>query len=149
MSKNIPNINLNNFNISTFFPNEDGTINNNNGNFTVNSLFKKIPEQNNVNNFDSKVLLKTLKQRRKKLLFTYMNMYNLCCVKIKEANTYAITDIIFEVNNINHECVGYSPLQCLLFIKKKLDEQLIETHIMNPTHIFITWYNLESKIEKQ
>jgi hypothetical protein len=89
--------------------------------------------------------LATAQLKRKKLLQQYMAIYNLCCAKIKEANSFAITDIIFEVVNFIPECQEYKPKKCLKFIKKRLNEQLIDTYIISDTKIFITWAKLEIK----
>jgi hypothetical protein len=138
-----------NFTVSKLFPDEDGTTRRiGTGKLNVNTLFKNKLEEDTNKIFDSKTLL-TQEKGRKKVVHSYnMNMFNVCCDKIKSANSCGVKDIVFEVMNFIPECPEYKPEKCLVFISEKLDEQHIGTVILSDTKIFITWKNLEEKIRQ-
>lgn len=139
--------NTHKFNIANLFPNPDGSKPYIGGKLDVNTLFRKKQEDDLTINFDSRDLLKTAHVKRKKILKWYVKMFNACTEKIKSANSFGITDIVFEIINFIPECPEYKPLKCLKFISKKLNEQHINTYIVNSTHLFITWADLELRID--
>jgi hypothetical protein len=134
------------FNIANLFPNEDGSKPYIGGKLDVNTLFKKKTDDEIIMNFDSRSLLKTTHLQRKKLHKWHIKMFNTCSHKITQANALGITDIIFEVINFIPECPEYKPLECIKFIESKLNEQHINTWIVDTTKIFITWADLELKL---
>lgn len=138
---------LHKFNIANLFPNEDGSKPYIGGRLDINTLFKKKPEDDLTINFDSKTLLQKSQRQRQKLLKWYVKMFNVCSQKITQANTFGITDILFEVINFIPECPEYKPLECIKFIEMKLNDQHINTYIVSTTQIFITWADLENKID--
>lgn len=136
--------NLNKFTVASLFGKTDGTKAYFGGHLDVNTLFKN---KENTNNFNSRTLLNNVYDRRKMLLRWYNNMYTVCCEKITIVNSNGLTDMIFEVMNYIPECPEYKSIECLKFIEKNLITQLIDTKIISDTKIFITWNNLESKID--
>lgn len=119
-----------------------------NGKLDINTLFKK--PDNDVNfEFDSDVLLKGIRQRKKKLKETYANFYKNCCEIITKASDAGMTDLLFEIPNNVIDCIDYSPYDCLIFIKEKLALQCISSHIKSKRKLFITWYELEKKLYKK
>lgn len=124
-----------------------------NGKMDIESIAKDkfindTPEQN----FNSDVLLKNIKKKRQKLRNTLVNTYNLCCDKIKEADSIGLTDLIFELPEIMFlsfsEC---RDIDIINYISNNLRKQKLNTYIINNKKLFITWKFLElnKEFEKQ
>ena len=94
--------------------------------------------------FNSDVLLKNIKKRRINIRNTYVNCYNLCCEKIKEADNIGLTDIIFELPTAmfisNVDC---KDIEILKYIDDNLKKQKLNTYIINNRKLFITWKFIE------
>ena len=94
--------------------------------------------------FDSDVLLKNIKKKRMNIRNTYVNCYNLCCEKIKEANDIGLTDIIFELPTAmfitNTDC---SDVNIIKYIDINLRKEKLNTYIINNRKIFVTWKFIE------
>lgn len=116
------------------------------GSLDVFTLFSK-EEKNKEYNFNSNVLLDCVRKRRQKMKEYCDNAYKLCCERIESANKSGLTDIIFEIAECVPDCLNYKPRECLEYIEKKLKAQKISTYTMSDTQIFITWINLEDKLD--
>jgi hypothetical protein len=112
--------------------------------FDIDTLFNNKDETDII--FDSHTLLKNTEEIKKKLDKYYNKSFKECCKIIKIANNHNITDTIFDVSAYSNDCYEYKSSDCLLFIENKLNEQSIDTYIINETKIFITWKNLEQKL---
>ena len=141
---------MNKLNIATLFPSEDGTVPYIGGKLDVDTLFKTEGSNNNTKcDFDSKILLLNSQMRKEKLITQNINMYNVCCDRIKSASKLGITDIVFEVLNYIADCPDYKPYECLKYIREQLTSHKIHTHIISETKIFITWNKIESRLQNQ
>lgn len=112
-----------------------------NGRLDINTLFKKKDPPKYA--FSSKLLLRTIYNRRKVLDKCYGEIYEKCCESIVSANNAGLTDIVYEVTEFVPECSDYSSEDCLLLIQEKMKDEMIPTWIMPPNKIFISWFNLE------
>lgn len=138
---------LKSLNIANLFGG-DGNAPHTNGKLDINTLFIK---KNSVTefSFDSDILLKGVRKRKLKVTETHANIYKGCCEIVTTASGTGATDIIYEVPDHVIECTDYDPYECLKFIKEKLMEQNISTHILTRKKIFITWHDLEEKINQK
>jgi hypothetical protein len=117
------------------------------GKLDLNSLYKTGKNSEHV--FDSEVLLNGVKKKKAKITQTYNDIYKGCCKIIVNACDAGISDIVYEVPEYVLNCLDYDSKECLKFIKQKLLEQNISGLIISSKKIFITWFNLESKLSKQ
>ena len=89
-------------------------------------------------------------KRRLKVRAKLVEMYNLCCEKIKEADDMGLTDIIFELPTsmflINTDCVD---IEIIKYIDNNLRKQKLNTYVVNSKKLFITWKFLELNKEIQ
>lgn len=134
-----------NISIATLFPTEDGSKPYIGGKLDIQTLFGNY----NRDNFDSRELLDIVKRKRKKLEECHEEAYKSCIRSIRLINNSGLTDMVFTVSSYIPDCVNYSPYICLKFIKHKLSQQLIDSTILSTTDIFITWHNLEKRLEKK
>jgi len=93
--------------------------------------------------FDSGDLLNSIMHRREKMRNWFVNMYNQCCYKIKEADNLGLTDIMFELSDIILENSSFKHKDCIEYISKNLREQFIDTLILADNKLFITWKYIE------
>ena len=101
-------------------------------------------------NFDSTELLANIYDRRKKIRNWFVDMYNLCCSKIKDADESGLTDLLFELPELLIDSSIYKEKECIEYISKNLREQNIDTLLLNNnTQLFITWKYIELNKEKE
>lgn len=117
------------------------------GNIDINTLFKNEKKYNEDFSFDSKLLLKNLEKKRKKIKKCYSDIYKTCCDTIISANNSGLTDIIFQVPDDVPDCLNYNFFDCINNIIKELTEQKITCLQVSKTKIFISWVDLESKLD--
>lgn len=99
--------------------------------------------------FDSNELLTNIYERRKKIRNWFVEMYNLCCVKIKDADDYGLTDLLFELPELLIDASIYKEKECMEYISNNLREQNIDTLLLNNgKQLFITWKYIELNKEK-
>lgn len=139
---------LKNLNIETFFSSKD-TKPHSNGKLDINTLFSSNSDNNFV--FDADLLLEGSRRRKNKLDETQETIFKSCCRTIMTANESGITDIFYDVPEHIIECVDYDPKICLKFLKEKLSEHKIDSLIIkkSKTKIFITWNDLENKLNNK
>ena len=134
---------FNNMNIETLMPSNIHNYNNTKkiDVYTISSG-KKInidPDRD----FNSDELLKNIYERRKKIRNWLVEMYNLCCNRIKDADDNGLTDIMFELPPIILENSTYKHKDCINYISKNLRDQHIDTLILDNSSLFITWKYIE------
>lgn len=119
--------------------------------FDLDTLFKNDDDDKTEFVFDSQTLLKNTEALKNKLEKYYNKSYIQCCKYISNANNHNVTDILFEVTEYANDCYEYNSLDCLRFIEKKLNAEYIDTYIIDGsrTKIFITWKNLDKKLNTQ
>jgi len=99
--------------------------------------------------FNSNELLTNIHERRKKIRNWFVDMYNFCCSKIKDADDSGLTDLLFELPELLIDASIYKEKECLEYISKNLREQNIDTLLINNgKKIFITWKYIELNKEK-
>lgn len=108
---------------------------------TVDMLSKK----NTVDDFDSRVLLNSVHERKKKLNECYTAIYKKCCEQIKSADKLLFTHIEYIIP-IWSEYHNYNCKDCIEFIKNKLEEQKINVSVITQTKLYISWHDLEQKV---
>ena len=137
---------MNNITIDILFPN--GTRNRGNGKLDIESLFKGTAQlTSKKENFTSDDLLDSIENNRRKKLKAMIEQYNKCCKTIKLADIDGCDFITFTVPQAAHECSTYSSVDVLEYISENLRRKFIDTLIVDPTSIFITWKDLELKLE--
>ena len=115
------------------------------GNITINSISK----DKNINsdpelNFNSTILLKNIQQKRLKVRAKMVEMFNLCCEKILDADNSGLTDLIFKLPESTFiDFNGCTNIDIINYIAKKLKENRLDILIMNSDTIFITWKFIE------
>ncbi len=113
----------------------------------VNTLSSMNKLNDSASNFNIESLIKVRKEKREKLLETYIKYYNMCIEKIKALNNRNILDVIFEVPSHVPECYGYKSIDCIEFISNKLKLLYMDTYKMNINTLFITWKYIEANRE--
>lgn len=93
--------------------------------------------------FDTDSLIKTREIKRKRLLNYYIKFYDNCLKKIEIANNLGKTDLLYCVDTIIYDCPEYRPIDCIKYIKNKLDQDFFDTYIVENKTLFITWIYLE------
>ena len=120
-----------------------------NGKLDVNSISSgKSLNNEPQKNFNSNDLLKNIYEKRKKLRDWLVNMYNLCCTKIKDADDVGLTDIIFELPDLIMENSQYRHSDAIDYIMKNLRQEQIDVLKINNKKLFISWKYLELNKEK-
>lgn len=118
-----------------------------NGTIDVNTLANMKNSNDNAIHFNIDSLIKIRKEKREKLLETYIKYYNRCVDKIKMLNNRNITDIFFEVPTNVPDCYGYKSIDCVEFISNKLKIFFMDTYKINNYTLFITWKYIEANKE--
>lgn len=138
--------NLENFNIENLFTDKknhkklDIT-----GKLDIKTLFHN---DNQNYKFNSKELLESTYEKREKLKKHYNDIFKKCCETIKMANKSGFTNIEYEIPKFS-DCMGYSCSDCIIFLKKKLEEENLDVYYINSVTIRISWVNLEQKIKEK
>jgi hypothetical protein len=136
--------NLSKFNIRNLFSDRKSTTPQNfTGQLDIKTLFPRNSDTNY--NFDSKKLLKSIYEKKKKLKSCYNVIFKKCCENIESANKSGFTYITYEIPEFS-EYVGYSCDDCILFLRKKLEEQNLDVCRVDSRTIYISWTKLEEKI---
>ena len=139
---------LENLNIENLFTTNYGNKPHTDGKLDINTLFRNNSKNSKNYSFDSQVLLDGVKKRRQKVKECYSSTYKTCCETIISANNSGLTDIIFEIPEIIPDCLDFIPYECLKYIEEKLKEQKVACLILSKIRIFITWNNIEEKINE-
>lgn len=136
--------NLENFNIENLFSDKKNNKKPNiTGKLDIKTLFQ---DDNQSYKFNSKELLESTYEKREKLKKHYEGIFKKCCETIKHANKSGFTKIEYEIPKFS-DCIGYSCSECINFLKLRLEEQNLDVYYVNQMTIYISWENLEKKIE--
>ena len=136
---------LENLNIETLFTTGEENKPHTNGKLDINTLFCD-NMKNKDYKFNSQILLEGVKKRRQKMNEYCLETYKTCCDTIVSANNSGLTDIIYEIPEFVPYCVEYKSTECLKIIEQKLKEEKITCLLLTKTKLFITWNNLEEKL---
>jgi len=120
-----------------------------NGTLDVNTLANMKKNNDSTTHFNIESLIKIRKEKREKLLETYIKYYNRCVDKIKMLNNRNITDLFFEVPMNIPDCYGYKPIDCIEFISNKLKTFYMDTCKVNNHTLFVTWKYIEANKESE
>jgi hypothetical protein len=110
----------------------------------IKSLF--LDNKINKDGFNYKILLKDINNKKEKIKRIYELWRNECFRIIRDMQDNGVTDIFFSVPEIIPECNNYNSETCLLFVKSELNKQFIDSKIVTPTQLFVTWKNIESRV---
>ena len=138
------NIVFSKMNIETLMPSN----NNNNYNKSKRLDVYTISNERIINldpnkDFNSNYLLVNIYERRKKIRNWMVDMYNLCCNRIKDTDINGITDLVFELPELIIDTSIYKEKECIEYISKNLRDQHIDTLILKNNKLFITWKYFE------
>ena len=133
------------FNLESLFPSDHKSSNR--GKLDMNTLFGNEEDDSNSYKFDSKILLSNIHKRKKKLDATHNDMFRGCCESIKGASEAGYSHIHYDVPKHVIDCNDYKPSECLEFIKEKLNEQKLNIKIISRTRMYISWEDIEEKLE--
>ena len=97
--------------------------------------------------FDTDILIETRERKRKTLLNYYLKFHDTCLKKIEIANNLGRTDLLYSVTEFIPNCPEYKPIDCVEYIKNKLDKNFFDTYIVGNKTLFITWLYLEANKE--
>ena len=137
-------------NIETLMPSRNRNYNRNKGILDVNMISSgKSLNINPEKDFNSTKLLDSIYEKRKKKRDWLVEMYNLCCNKIKDADDSGLTDIIFNLPEIILENSSYRHREAIEYISKNLRTQKIDTLEINKKSLFVTWKYLELNLDEQ
>ena len=140
------NNNLSNFSIEKLFSDKkNGTIPDFTGQIDIKTLFHNENDDQKFD-FDSKILLDSIYEKREKLQKYYDSILKKCWETIKSANKSGFTDITYEIPKFS-ECIGYNCKECIEYLKKKLEEKNFDIIKINSRTISISWGELENKIK--
>ena len=112
-----------------------------------------ISKDKNINsdpdlNFNSTVLLKNIQQRRLKVRAKLVEMFNLCCDKILDAENSGLTDLIFKLPESTFiDFNGCRDIDIINYIANKLKQNKLDILILKSDTIFITWKFIELNFE--
>jgi hypothetical protein len=107
---------------------------------------KTVIQSNKTFNITSLLLVR--EKKRKQLLEYYNSFHRQCLRKIEAVNKLGKTDLLYTVDIQVPNCPEYKPLDCIEFIKKKLEQDSFDTCVVNNNTLFITWLYLEVNKEK-
>ena len=128
---------MNQININSLFCQND---NNQKGTIDIDTLF---PATNPLKSSDE--LVREI-SKKKRLKFKYYDqMYNSVWNYIIKANKIGDRDTIVHVVEFISNCQDYDSTECLEFISKRLQDQMLETVALDKTSMFVTWHNIEEK----
>jgi hypothetical protein len=130
--------------INSLFGEHSDMLQTSTGGLDIKSLF--LNNGINKSNFDYRMILKDISDKKDKKIKLYDTMKNACFTMIKQAQNNSITDIIFTVPEIVTECSEYDSKSCLYYIKCKLREQFIDSLLLSHTQLFVTWKNIEKAV---
>ena len=137
-------------NIETLMPSKNRNYNRNKGILDVNMISSgKSLNINPEKDFNSTKLLDSIYEKRKRKRDWLVEMYNLCCNKIKGADDSGLTDIIFNLPEIILENSSYRHKEAIEYISKSLRTQKIDTLEINNKSLFVTWKYLELNLDEQ
>lgn len=88
-------------------------------------------------------LIKTRRQKRKKLLIEYNKLFSRCIERIETANGLNQTEILFDIPVHILGCNEYVVSECLRFIENKLRSLDIDTLKITNNSLYITWIYIE------
>ena len=137
--------NLSNFSIKNLFSDKKSPPQFT-GQLDIKSLFQNDDSNDDVN-IDSNVLLNTIYEKRDKLQKYYLKIFQKCWQTIESANKSGFVKIKYDIPKFS-ECIGYSCKECLIFLKKKLEEQKLDIKISGEITLYISWELLENKVQK-
>lgn len=98
--------------------------------------------------FDTDILIETRERKRKILLNCYIKFYDKCLKKIEIANNVGKTDLLYSVSESIPNFPEYKPIDCIGYIRNKLENDSFDTYIVGNKTIFITWLYIEANREK-
>lgn len=137
-------------NIETLMPSNNNNYNKKTGKIDVNMISTgKSINIDPSKDFNSHNLLNNIYEKRKKKRNWLVDMYNLCCNKIKDADDAGLTDITFNLPEIILENSSYRHREALEYISKNLRDQQIDTLVIDNKSLFVTWKYLELKLEEK
>jgi hypothetical protein len=113
------------------------------GGLDVYSLINTKSSYDDIHTYNADILIKSRLDKREKKLNTFLRHYGRCFENIKMLNNSNKTDAIFAVPDIEPDCHGYHPTECVEFIENKLKEKFMNIYRMNYKTIFITWKYIE------
>ncbi len=97
---------------------------------------------NNIK-FNIDKLINAKEEKKRKVFQHYRKIYNVCLNKIDIANSIRKTDIIYDVPLYIYRCEEYNIVECLEYLEEKLRDIYMDTLIVPPSSIFISWTNIE------
>lgn len=134
---------MENISISNLFP---GSIISNKP-LDVKSIYNyAYNKRSNEKHFTMKEITSLKEQRLQKIYDEYRKLYRSCIKKIRIANKLKYTTIIFEVPEVVFNCSGYVSLECMDYIKSKLDGLGFKTEVgmIGRAHaLSIRWDNIK------
>lgn len=126
--------------------NIDNLFSNNSDNkrpLDVYSIYQNEDKNKNKIKFNIDKLINAKEEKKKKVFIQYNKIYNMCLNKIDTANRINKTDIIYDVPLFIYRCEEYNVLDCLKYLQDKLRDIYIDTLIILPSSIFISWANID------
>lgn len=129
-------------NIENLFHCKTKLVSNSSNILDVNSIV------HNNKSFNINDLIETREKKRILLLNNYIKYYDKCLKKIEIANNLDKTDLLYSVDEYILDCPEYKSIDCIKYIKNKLEQDFFDTYIINNNTLFITWLYLEVNREK-
>jgi hypothetical protein len=100
-------------------------------------------QHNKKQEFNIQSLVNKNKEHKEYAYKKYKELYEYCLSKISVANKIGKNEIMFEIPSYIYRAKSYDSVECLKYIKGKLEKMNIETYIISKTSILISWINIK------
>ena len=131
------------FNIKSLFTSDNKAYTG--GKLDMNTLFGNDNSESTYD-FDSSILLKNIHKKRKKVETTHNEIFRICCETIQNASDAGQTSMYHSVPNVAVDCPEYNPRKCAEHIIEKLKTKYIVAIIIDDNKMYISWDDIEEKI---
>lgn len=108
----------------------------------VDSLINRNTDENKVV-FNIDKLINVREDKKKRVLEHHKRLFKICLKRINVYNDKYKTDMVYEIPNTIHTCPEYEPDNCMAYIEDKLRELHMDTYVVTPLTIFVSWVNIE------
>lgn len=114
----------------------------------IKSLFNIKEREKEIQNikkvdFSIEKLINSREKKQKQTALQYKKVFNSLLSKINMANSYELTDLIFDVPEIIFRCPDYKIEECIDYVEKKTRALHIDTYKLSKKSVFISWKNIE------
>lgn len=118
-----------------------------NGKIDIKTLFSNV-EINEEEEFDPYVLIESEKRKKEKLKESYLTVRKSCMDTVTRASKNGVSDVMFQIPHYIPECINYNMNDCITEVINHLRSVHLSCCKIYDDKIFISWKDLESKLQK-